>query len=405
MNIKSINNIAFKGINVSKPSKKEEQSKGSIQDWGPDFLMKRWRDSYEVLATSFDSCKPEDVVEISRKVDKEKPSRFCRWGNELERFLTKREALKTPIEALEQQRLYLEKMKEIRLETLEQIRQIEKGEDITKPVFVDVPKTGISKIAGYEDEISVLEDEFIIKVKKEKAGEDQDVFGSLLFFGPQGNGKTYITGAVADATNSDIVKIRIPNVKEEQIKKGMQKIYAAAENSAQKFEEDRTRTIIFIDEVDKMLTSSSPILDEFSEFIKTCSDKYHCSVFAATNNPLDLAVDFDDPDIFPIKMSIDTPDDKNVKAMFDFYLQDRTSGDVDIEKLLLLMREKEQETQGKYNNGQIKKMTCDALTGCYTGEITQDSMEEQIKGTTPDLTSDLLAKFQNDYDELIGKEW
>ena len=69
------------------------------------------------------------------------------------------------------------------------------------------------------------------------------------------------------------------------------------------------------------------------------------------------------------------------------------------------MREKEQETQGKYNNGQIKKMTCDALTGCYTGEITQDSMEEQIKGTTPDLTSDLLAKFQNDYDELIGKEW
>ena len=405
MNIKSINNIAFKGINVSKPSKKEEQSKGSIQDWGPDFLMKRWRDSYEVLAISYDKCKADDVVEISKKVDKEKPSRFCRWGNELERFLTKREALKTPIEALEQQRFYLEKMKEIRLETLEQIRQMEQGVKIPRAVFVDVPKSGISKIAGYEDEISVLEDEFIIKVKKEKAGEYQDVFGSLLFFGPQGNGKTYITGAVAEATNSDIVKIRIPNKKEEQIKKGMQKIYAAAENSAQKFEKDRTRTIIFIDEIDKMLTSSSPVLDEFSEFIKTCSDKYHCSVFAATNNPLDLAVDFDDPDIFPIKMSIDTPDDKNAKAMFDFYLQDKPSGEIDTEKLLLLMREKEQAAQGKYNNGQIRQMTRDAIISSHTGEITQDSMEEQIKGTTPGLTSDLLAKFQNDYDELIGKEW
>ena len=89
MNIKSINNITFKGINVSKPSKKEEQSKGSIQDWGPDFLLKRWRDSYEVLATSFDRCKAEDVVEISRKVDKEKPSRYGAWGNELD-FILKR---------------------------------------------------------------------------------------------------------------------------------------------------------------------------------------------------------------------------------------------------------------------------------------------------------------------------
>lgn len=405
MNIKNINNITFKGINVSKPSKKRDQQKDAFENWGPAFLLERWRDSYEILAMSYDKCKAEDVVEISKKVDKENPSRFARWGNELERFLIKRKALEAPNEALDQQRFYLEKMKKLRLETLEQIRQVEKNEEAEKVVYTNSPRTGISKIAGYKDEISVLEDEFITKVKKEKAGEDQDIFGSLLFFGPQGNGKTHITGAVAEATNSDIVKIRIPNVKDEQIKKSMQKIYKAAENSAEKFKQDRTRTIIFIDEVDKMLTSSSPILEEFSDFIKTCSDKYHCSVFAATNNPLSLALNFNDPDIFPIKMSIDTPDDKNAKAMLDFYLKDKTSGTIDTDRLLLLMREREEETQGKYNNGQIKQMTCDALTNGYTGEITQVNMEKQIKNTEPNITSDLLTKFQKDYDELIRKEW
>lgn len=188
--------------------------------------------------------------------------------------------------------------------------------------------TGLESIAGYKDELEVIQKEFIDRVNAEKQGQKVDIFGSILFFGPYGNGKTHITEAVAKAT--DCVIKPILNVKDRQ--KAMDKIMKLAKGSEERFKTDRTRTVIFIDEVDKLIGKNSTVSEEFEEFIKDCSKKYHCSVFAATNNPLNLSVNFSDPDVFPIKMSIDPPNEENMEEVFKYYLQDKAVEDIDYKK-------------------------------------------------------------------------
>ena len=95
-------------------------------------------------------------------------------------------------------------------------------------------KVGLESIAGYDYELSVLTNEFISKIEQEQQGEDIDIVGSILFFGPYGNGKTHITKAIAQATNSNLVKIRPANDSEEEAKIAMQKIEKAAKEKAKK---------------------------------------------------------------------------------------------------------------------------------------------------------------------------
>jgi SpoVK/Ycf46/Vps4 family AAA+-type ATPase len=154
-----------------------------------------------------------------------------------------------------------------------------------------------------------------------------------------------------------------------------------------------------------MLSEGSPIVDEFSEFIKTCSKKYHCSVFGATNHPLSMIVDYNDPNIFPVKMSIDIPNDKNAKAMFEYYLEDKTSGDIDLDNVLSIMHQQEEEKGGRYSNGQIRKMVFDVFNRDQKNKVMQQDLERQVLLNEPEISPETISKFQRDYDELIGKEW
>ena len=210
---------------------------------------------------------------------------------------------------------------------------------------------------------------------------------------------------MAEATNSNIVKIHSSSASNSQIEKTMQKIISVAEKAEEKFKEDRTRTIIFVDEVDKIISKGSPIIDEFSSFIETCSEKYHCSVFAATNNPLNLGVNYENPDIFPVKMSIDFPDEKSTKALLEFYLKDRAAQDVNIEKIMALMKERENETNAKYTNGQIRNLAFGIVAIEEGKMITQADIEERIKMISPEMSAASVAKFDNDYKQMIEREW
>lgn len=257
--------------------------------------------------------------------------------------------------------------------------------------------TGLESIAGYKDELEVIQKEFIDRVNAEKQGQDVDIFGSILFFGPYGNGKTHITEAVAQATDCVIKPIFVG--KDSQ--KAMNKMIEAAKKSEERFKTDRTRTIIFIDEADNLIGDDSPVSCEFEEFIKDCSKKYHCSVFAATNDPLDLSVNMSDPDVFPIKMSIDPPNEENMEEVFKYYLQDKAVEDIDYKKIVKVAKEREKETDSKYNTRQIEEI-CENLHREKKGEkITEDDITAEISSIEPFITPDLNSKFENDYKELI----
>ena len=262
---------------------------------------------------------------------------------------------------------------------------------------------GISTIAGYKYEMDIINKLFVEKVKKEKEGENPDIFGSILFFGPNGNGKTHITKNVAKETDCNIIKINLQGFTNDNNRlKAMQKINEEAIKSERRFNNDRTRTIIFIDEVDKFIGDNSPVAKEFEDFIKTCSKKYHCSVFAATNYPEKLGIDLRNPDVFPVKMSIEPPEDDNASDMFRFYLEDYRDESIDYEELAKAIKAREDETSRKFNNGQIRRICEQVISNNEQNEeISQNELLAYIKAANPDLQAEYVNKFEEAKKKLI----
>lgn len=263
---------------------------------------------------------------------------------------------------------------------------------------------GMSKVAGYPDEMSVLYNSFIDKVRREQQGEDVEVFNGILFFGPWGNGKTYITEAVAEETGCQVVPIILGSKKPEAKTKAMQNVFKEAQKSQERFENEGIRTILFIDEIEKLANKKSPVAKEFEEFIKTCSKKYHCSVFAATNDPLDLGVDLGDPDVFAVRMSIDPPNNENAAAVFEYGLKDYPKeGELDYGALAAALLEQGNSRGGQFNNGQIINI-CNEVWKEGEGKIiSQSDIMEYIQNTEmkPEISDEMGAKFHNDYETLI----
>lgn len=259
---------------------------------------------------------------------------------------------------------------------------------------------GFDSVAGYEYEKQVLYKEFISKVQMEKEGYDVNVPGSVLFFGPWNNGKTYITSNIAaecDCRNVQIAMLRRQNI--------MEKLLEEAKKAQTHFEQTNQRTIIFIDELDGKASAASFNKEEFEEFLSTCSKKYHCSVFAATNHPSRLGLNLDNSDIFPIRMSIDIPDDKNLKAVLEFYLGGLMQENTDYDKLVKEFRKQEQIQGGKYNIAQIA-LFADNLATENKNDLTQNDVVTYIKQSEwgkPRLEDEEIATFEEEYKKIIGE--
>lgn len=260
---------------------------------------------------------------------------------------------------------------------------------------------GFCRIAGYEEEKAVLDDVFVSKVQLEKEGAKVEVPGSVLFFGPYNNGKTYITKNVASEAGCKIVKIKAGNSK-----KFMEKLYEQALASKERFNQTQERTIIFIDELDRLVNANSDNSKEFEEFIKTCSDEYHCSVFGATNSPNALGLNLDDPDIFPVRMSIDVANDENLKAVLKYYLEDIMSDDTDYDAVVDSLREQERLFGGRYTNAQFKFFPEQLILKYCSDKISQEQLIEFIQNdkeySQPMLSKAKVASFEEEYNKIMG---
>lgn len=268
---------------------------------------------------------------------------------------------------------------------LESIRQVRASFDQLK---------GFSRIAGYEEEKDILEKHFIKEIKKEKLGEKAQVPGSVLFFGPTGNGKSTFAKAFAEETGCKLVYIEPDFELQNREKESsfISELQDEAGKAKKRFDKDKTRTILFVDETTKVADKTSSVLPEFEEFLQSCSDKCHCTVFAATNHPFNLGLDMSKEAIFPYRVSMNPPNSKNMNAVLGHYLNGRTSGELDYPTLTTALEKRGKEEKGAFSNSQIKQI-------CLSGDnaiVSQEEILNRIKESSPAIDKEALEKFDKE---------
>lgn len=142
--------------------------------------------------------------------------------------------------------------------------------------------SGFGRIAGYAQEKNILTNLVGNLVGLEKLGKPTDLPPSgILFYGPQGNGKTTFAEALAGQLGCKLVRIS----SQLDPAKDMKRLREEAQKAQELFEKEKTRTIILINEFDLFAPIGSRITGPMKQFMDSASKDSHCTLFATTNYP------------------------------------------------------------------------------------------------------------------------
>lgn len=264
-------------------------------------------------------------------------------------------------------------------------------------------KQGFQSIGGYDIEQQILTEMFIKYLPNERAGEYVDFPGCILFFGPNGNGKTSFAKAFANSCGCDSLKSikGSGRTKEEKQESFYNKLYTAMLDAEAKFEEDRQRTILLVDEFDEYANDDSVILPQLKKLLEKCSNNYHCTIFATTNNPLDIAEEIRNDLRMPIKVFLSPPDFDNIISVLAHYLKDYPHEPLNYDELANTIISKQQKAA--YNNSQLEEICNNAYENAID-KITQEDLLYQINITEPGIPEKDLIKFENEKKQINTTE-
>ena len=273
---------------------------------------------------------------------------------------------------------------------------------------------GFDSIAGYEKEKFLLTDCFINLLPLELAGQDVEFPNGILFFGPVGNGKTSFAKAFAHSANCNFVKAeasKTARTKKDREKTFYENLMSHAITAQQNFLDTDTeenpnagkRTIILIDEIDRYTNNGSTINAKMKTFLETCSENYHCTVFATTNHPLELPSAIRGTERMPIKVCLDPPDEINAALVFEHYLKDCPN--VDLSKINFAELAEtvcSVQPERAYNNSQIESICNECIENCDT--ITQEDLLYYIKREAPGIDAENMLKYKEEKTQLVGED-
>lgn len=265
------------------------------------------------------------------------------------------------------------------LAELEPAREIERHR-LIKMQNPDLKLVGFEKIAGYNQDKQILQTFFFRNIDLEKQGKPAHVPNIIVFFGPTGNGKTVISLAVAEETGCVLKKVDCGlRISDKSRNEFMESIEKEAQKAEERFKTEGKRTILFVDELTKVVSKDSNILDKFNNFASSCSEKYHCTIFGATNHMEQLGVNTGV--VKPVIMAIEPPNKENTKAMFQHYLKGiKTLGNIDFDLLTNKLMSIGQQRGGKYSNAQIEQVVNYSAKTGKNGISQQDILDCIIEG-------------------------
>ena len=264
--------------------------------------------------------------------------------------------------------------------------------------------TGFDVIAGYDKEKFILTEQFISPVNYEKSGLIRNIPNGILFFGPFGNGKTSFAKAFAQSAECDFKEAKTDKRirdKNERMQSLYLNLIELAKNSQENFINNNQRTIILVDEISEVAGSGSIIEPKLKRFLDNCSSKYHCTIFATTNNPLLLSSAMRNSKRMPIKVALDPPDEINAGLILRHYLKDSKEINLDnIDIKYLAKKICSVQPYQAYNGSQIEAIVKECIE--ENANPTQKDLERQIDITKPGLDSDDLDRYNIEKREIIG---
>ncbi len=249
---------------------------------------------------------------------------------------------------------------------------------------------GFNRISGYDAIKSELETSFILKtVLREKTSLGADVPNAYLFFGPTGCGKTTFALALAEQSLCNIEFV-IPDSREpEEI---MEEIIQKAKKAKDNYEKNDShqRTIILINEFDTIAYQDSSITQQLVDFIRTCADKYKCTLFLTTNYPLDIDEQILSEEIIPTKIAVPSADYETANRIITDYLAKKNKPIITTDKIL----NKLFSQKAQYSNRDIIDILDLAFLENEFPEE-EDYIAEIERGKiTPRLTPQVLNEFE-----------
>lgn len=287
----------------------------------------------------------------------------------------------------------------------DKIVQSEKRQAINKQRTELYNKSGFNKISGYNGEKLTLTKMFINKLDDEKSGKflSEPPPNAILFFGPTGCGKTTFAKALIEETdcNPDKIKSRGANQQDKE-NNFIDDLHQKLEQSQTKFLDNNVRTIILIDEFDKLFNNSSPrFVSKLKSIMTSCSQEYHATLFLTTNNPRLIPYELLADHRCGIKVSLEPPNEENMTQVLQHYLCN--SKDLDYEKITAKLSKFLPDEA--YSNSHIKAI-CDQLDGTIPNtQDVLDAIEEYDKSSDNieylRISKYYLEEFNKDKKEIL----
>lgn len=244
-------------------------------------------------------------------------------------------------------------------------------------LYKKTSQKGFVRIAGYGDIKQILINNFITPITNFNTNRSN----IILFYGPKGCGKTLFANALADETNSNVIKLELTLDFNNDFK-NLQNAIKEAKNA---YETKGKHSIIHIDEIDGFLSDQTYKTNEIKDLVQSLSNNY-CTIVATTNYPEkvnDSIISV--PNI--IKIYIGPPDKKNIQEVLKYYMEDFASSKIDYQSLTSILYEK--INNNSYSNAKIAESLIYALKKMLSTEtdikLNQQYFEDIITKIEPDI--------------------
>ena len=253
------------------------------------------------------------------------------------------------------------------------------------------PNKGFNRIAGYQDIKDTLMRNFIIKsVMMSKTSQNASVPNAVLFYGPTGNGKTTFAKALAEQSLSEFNIIDCGQQTPQETNKLLNMYLDNAKKTFQASGDEKTRTIVVLNEAETVLNEKSPVYNEIAKKIPTISKDYATTLFLTSNFPRFINKELFKQDLTPLKIGIKPADFSTAKDLIKQTIENLNKKFKDFDELTKLFFKED----NLYSNGKIKNTVL--MPFKFTNEPNLDDFSKTIQSSRPSITQTDIKQFEED---------